>query len=163
MFYPLYPVGIGAEWWLLYRAVEPAGSINGLIPPFFYFCLALYIPGKCGNRDMLGCALVADLWRRFVYNVYVYDEAEKQDAQVCEEECLKSPSFFAFLESEMGSRAISHDASNRQYASWLNAGTCPRNFCTRYQYKGDACIPNQNIEKRHLSFSPFTYASHDYE
>lgn len=46
MFYPLYPVGIGAEWWLLYRAAEPAASINGLIPPFFYFCLALYVPGK---------------------------------------------------------------------------------------------------------------------
>ncbi|EUC35757.1 hypothetical protein COCVIDRAFT_41016 [Bipolaris victoriae FI3] len=46
MFYPLYPVGIGAEWWLLYRAAEPAASINGLIPPFFYFCLALYVPGS---------------------------------------------------------------------------------------------------------------------
>lgn len=50
MFYPLYPVGIGAEWWLLYRAAEPAGSINRLIPPFFYFCLALYVPGKWGER-----------------------------------------------------------------------------------------------------------------
>jgi very-long-chain (3R)-3-hydroxyacyl-CoA dehydratase len=47
MFYPLYPIGIGAEWWLLYRAIEPAGKVNGVIPPIFYFCLMLYIPGKC--------------------------------------------------------------------------------------------------------------------
>jgi hypothetical protein len=46
MFYPLYPIGIGAEWWLLYRAIGPAGEINRLIPSFFYFCLVLYIPGK---------------------------------------------------------------------------------------------------------------------
>jgi very-long-chain (3R)-3-hydroxyacyl-CoA dehydratase len=46
MFYPLYPIGIGAEWWLLYRAIEPAGKINAAIPPFFWFCLMLYIPGK---------------------------------------------------------------------------------------------------------------------
>jgi very-long-chain (3R)-3-hydroxyacyl-CoA dehydratase len=46
MFYPLYPIGIGAEWWLLYRAIGPAGKINPVIPPVFWFCLMLYIPGK---------------------------------------------------------------------------------------------------------------------
>jgi very-long-chain (3R)-3-hydroxyacyl-CoA dehydratase len=46
MFYPLYPIGIGAEWWLLYRAIGPAGGINAMLPPFFWFCLMLYIPGK---------------------------------------------------------------------------------------------------------------------
>lgn len=46
MFYPLYPIGIGAEWWLLYRSIEPAGEISSVIPPIFYFFLALYIPGK---------------------------------------------------------------------------------------------------------------------
>ena len=53
MFYPLYPIGIGAEWWLLYRSIEPAGEISSIIPPIFYFFLALYIPGKsycCVNR-----------------------------------------------------------------------------------------------------------------
>lgn len=45
MFYPLYPVGIGAEWWLLYRSIAPGAKVNPVIPPFFYFCLILYIPG----------------------------------------------------------------------------------------------------------------------
>lgn len=46
MFYPLYPIGIGAEWWLLYRAIAPGAEISAIIPPIFYFCLMLYIPGK---------------------------------------------------------------------------------------------------------------------
>ncbi|OLN88081.1 putative very-long-chain (3R)-3-hydroxyacyl-CoA dehydratase 1 [Colletotrichum chlorophyti] len=46
MFYPLYPIGIASEWWLLYRAIEPAGRINPIIPFIFYFCLSLYIPGS---------------------------------------------------------------------------------------------------------------------
>jgi very-long-chain (3R)-3-hydroxyacyl-CoA dehydratase len=46
MFYPLYPIGIGAEWWLLCRAIDPAAKVHGVIPPIFYFCLMLYIPGK---------------------------------------------------------------------------------------------------------------------
>lgn len=46
MFYPLYPIGIGAEWWLLYRAIEPGARISWVIPPVFYFCLMLYVPGK---------------------------------------------------------------------------------------------------------------------
>jgi very-long-chain (3R)-3-hydroxyacyl-CoA dehydratase len=45
MFYPLYPLGIGAEWWLLYRAIAPGGKRSPVIPPIFYFCLMLYIPG----------------------------------------------------------------------------------------------------------------------
>lgn len=46
MFYPLYPIGIASEFWLLYLAIEPASRISALIPPLFYFCLLLYIPGK---------------------------------------------------------------------------------------------------------------------
>ncbi|EOA83495.1 hypothetical protein ACJQWK_00257 [Exserohilum turcicum] len=46
MFYPLYPIGIGAEWWLLYRAIEPGARISWVIPPVFYFCLMLYVPGS---------------------------------------------------------------------------------------------------------------------
>lgn len=55
MFYPLYPIGIGAEWWLLYRSIEPAGEISSVIPPIFYFFLVLYIPGKFG--DCIGVLL----------------------------------------------------------------------------------------------------------
>ncbi|KAF1942872.1 PTPLA-domain-containing protein [Clathrospora elynae] len=46
MFYPLYPIGIGAEWWLLCRAITPGAKINSVIPPIIYFCLILYIPGS---------------------------------------------------------------------------------------------------------------------
>ena len=28
MFYPLYPIGIGAEWWLLYQAIAPGAKIS---------------------------------------------------------------------------------------------------------------------------------------
>jgi len=45
MFYPLYPVGIGAEWWLLYRSIAPGAKVSPVIPLVFYFCLMLYIPG----------------------------------------------------------------------------------------------------------------------
>ncbi|KNG48133.1 PTPLA-domain-containing protein [Stemphylium lycopersici] len=45
MFYPLYPIGIGAEWWLLYRAIAPGAKVSPVIPPILYFCLLLYIPG----------------------------------------------------------------------------------------------------------------------
>lgn len=46
MFYPLYPIGIGAEWLLMYRAIEPVGKLSRFLPPIFYFLLALYVPGK---------------------------------------------------------------------------------------------------------------------
>ncbi|KAI4692408.1 hypothetical protein J4E81_006822 [Alternaria sp. BMP 2799] len=46
MFYPLYPVGIGAEWWLLYRSIAPGAKVSPVIPLVFYFCLMLYIPGS---------------------------------------------------------------------------------------------------------------------
>jgi very-long-chain (3R)-3-hydroxyacyl-CoA dehydratase len=45
MFYVLYPIGIGAEWWLMYRSIEPVGKLSTVLPPVFYFLLALYIPG----------------------------------------------------------------------------------------------------------------------
>ncbi|UPX21352.1 Very-long-chain (3R)-3-hydroxyacyl-CoA dehydratase [Ascochyta rabiei] len=45
MFYPLYPIGIGAEWWLMYKSIEPLGRISPVLPPVFYFLLALYVPG----------------------------------------------------------------------------------------------------------------------
>lgn len=46
MFYPLYPIGIGAEWWLMYKSIDSAGKINSAFPPIFYFLLALYVPGR---------------------------------------------------------------------------------------------------------------------
>ena len=46
MFFVLYPIGIGAEWWLMYSAIEPAGAISSALPALFYFLLALYVPGK---------------------------------------------------------------------------------------------------------------------
>ncbi|KAF6828198.1 protein tyrosine phosphatase [Colletotrichum plurivorum] len=46
MFFPLYPIGIASEWWLLYSAIEDAGRVSPVLPPVFYFCLCLYIPGS---------------------------------------------------------------------------------------------------------------------
>ncbi|KAF4831092.1 putative very-long-chain (3R)-3-hydroxyacyl-CoA dehydratase [Colletotrichum tropicale] len=46
LFYPLYPIGIASEWWLLYKAIEPGRQVSTAIPPIFYFCLCLYIPGS---------------------------------------------------------------------------------------------------------------------
>ncbi|KAF9691479.1 hypothetical protein EKO04_010203 [Ascochyta lentis] len=45
MFYPLYPIGIGAEWWLMYKSIGPVGKVSPVFPPVFYFLLALYVPG----------------------------------------------------------------------------------------------------------------------
>ncbi|KAL1655773.1 hypothetical protein SLS61_001797 [Didymella pomorum] len=52
MFYPLYPIGIGAEWWLMYRSAEPVAEVSPLLPPFFYFLLVLYVPeGKDSAKE----------------------------------------------------------------------------------------------------------------
>ncbi|KAK3201789.1 hypothetical protein GRF29_164g646795 [Pseudopithomyces chartarum] len=45
MFIPLYPIGIGAEWWLMYLSIEHVGKISPALAYFFYFLLALYVPG----------------------------------------------------------------------------------------------------------------------
>lgn len=46
MFFPLYPIGIGAEWWLMYQSVGPVGDVSRVLAGVFYFLLALYVPGK---------------------------------------------------------------------------------------------------------------------
>lgn len=51
MFYPLYPVGIGAEWWLMWRSVGPAGRVSGVLGGVFYFLLGLYGPGEFELRQ----------------------------------------------------------------------------------------------------------------
>ncbi|EAW21574.1 putative membrane protein [Aspergillus fischeri NRRL 181] len=43
LFIVLYPVGIGSEWWLMYKAA--AATVNPIGAAVFYFCLALYVPG----------------------------------------------------------------------------------------------------------------------
>ncbi|GFF52777.1 probable very-long-chain (3R)-3-hydroxyacyl-[acyl-carrier protein] dehydratase [Aspergillus udagawae] len=43
LFIVLYPVGIGSEWWLMYKAA--ATTTNPIGAGVFYFCLALYVPG----------------------------------------------------------------------------------------------------------------------
>lgn len=45
MFFVLYPVGISAEWWLMYRSIKPSGQVTPWLRPVFYFLLALYVPG----------------------------------------------------------------------------------------------------------------------
>lgn len=40
----LYPIGIGSEWWLMYKAASVTAS--PVVAGIYYFCLALYAPGK---------------------------------------------------------------------------------------------------------------------
>ncbi|KAL2868353.1 putative membrane protein [Aspergillus lucknowensis] len=44
LFLVLYPIGIGSEWWLMYRAATVTAS--PLVAGTFYFCLGLYVPGS---------------------------------------------------------------------------------------------------------------------
>ena len=43
LFFVLYPVGIGGEWFLMYLAAQVADSTMSAV---YYFCLALYLPGE---------------------------------------------------------------------------------------------------------------------
>jgi hypothetical protein len=78
MFYPLYPIGIGAEWWLLYRAIALGAKISPVIPPIFYFCLMLYIPGK---YPVFVDDDVAYKRSRLIQDVHIHDQAKKKDTQ----------------------------------------------------------------------------------
>ncbi|KAL2803372.1 tyrosine phosphatase-like protein [Aspergillus granulosus] len=44
LFLALYPIGIGSEWWLMYRATTV--TTNLLVAGIFYFFLGLYAPGS---------------------------------------------------------------------------------------------------------------------
>jgi very-long-chain (3R)-3-hydroxyacyl-CoA dehydratase len=59
MFYPLYPVGMGAEAWLMYRAIGAAGEKSGVLAGVFWVCLGLYVPGKLSL-----CYVVEGDWER---------------------------------------------------------------------------------------------------
>jgi hypothetical protein len=78
MFYPLYPIGIGAEWWLLYRAIGPGGKISWVIPPIFWGCLMLYVPGTRLPATVSAQKILIEV-DRFVEDVYVHDQAEEKD------------------------------------------------------------------------------------
>jgi hypothetical protein len=79
MFYPLYPIGISAEWWLLYRAIGPAGEISWVIPPIFWGCLMLYVPGTY-LRSVVYVWEVLIETNRLVEDVYIHDQAAKEDS-----------------------------------------------------------------------------------
>lgn len=55
LFFVLYPIGIGGEWFLMYSAARVADTTSSLI---YYFCLGLYVPGKsCPASTILGVML----------------------------------------------------------------------------------------------------------
>lgn len=91
MFIPLYPMGIGAEWWLMYKSVDPVGKISPVLAWFFYFLLALYVPGEYTRMDeysgMWIWEAVTDLFCRRIHHVHVHASAETQDAwkEACQE------------------------------------------------------------------------------
>lgn len=79
MFYPLYPIGIGAEWWLMYQSVEPVGKVSPVLPPVFYFLLALYVPGKqYANTEVL---TLVDMVTRRVYHAHIHGQAKEEDTR----------------------------------------------------------------------------------
>lgn len=43
LFFVLYPIGIGGEWFLMYNAARVADTAPSMI---YYFCLGLYVPGE---------------------------------------------------------------------------------------------------------------------
>lgn len=43
LFFILYPIGIGAEWWLMMNAARVASTTLAAV---YYFCLCLYVPGE---------------------------------------------------------------------------------------------------------------------
>ncbi|KAI9929189.1 hypothetical protein ASPWEDRAFT_168973 [Aspergillus wentii DTO 134E9] len=43
LFFVLYPIGIGGEWWMMFKAAE--STSNSTAEGIFYFCLGLYVPG----------------------------------------------------------------------------------------------------------------------
>ncbi|OCK74535.1 PTPLA-domain-containing protein [Lepidopterella palustris CBS 459.81] len=44
-FYILYPLGVGSETWLIYKAIEPASEWNPLFGYALWAILAIYVPG----------------------------------------------------------------------------------------------------------------------
>ena len=52
LFFVLYPVGIGGEWFLMYGAARAADATPSAI---YYFCLALYVPGESCFSPFLMC------------------------------------------------------------------------------------------------------------
>lgn len=43
MFYALYPIGIGAEWWIMYLASGEAEAVGKVV---LWVCLGIYVPGE---------------------------------------------------------------------------------------------------------------------
>jgi hypothetical protein len=46
LFFVLYPLGIGSETWLVYRAIPHAAAVNPLLGYLLWAVLAIYVPGK---------------------------------------------------------------------------------------------------------------------
>ena len=49
----LYPLGIGSETWLVYRAIPHAAAVNPLLRYALYAVLAIYVPGKQALETLL--------------------------------------------------------------------------------------------------------------
>jgi hypothetical protein len=74
MFYILYPLGIGAEWWLMYLAIEPLSHISSFLPPNFYFLLALYGPG---TSQLISSHLISPLpWSSISISIVIQTDRD---------------------------------------------------------------------------------------
>jgi hypothetical protein len=75
MFYVLYPLGIGSECWLIYKAVEPATEVRLEYAWVLQLILFIYVPGMLhGFREKGGLLMIC----RIVYPLYAYDGSEEE-------------------------------------------------------------------------------------
>lgn len=69
LFLVLYPIGIGSEWWLMYRATTV--TTNLLISGILYFFLGLYAPGESLTAQMIPNAMSNEIGSVMMYSYMV--------------------------------------------------------------------------------------------
>jgi len=60
LFFVLYPLGIGSETWLVYRAIPHAAAVNPLLGYVLWAVLAIYVPGEQALRRSAPSATSTD-------------------------------------------------------------------------------------------------------
>jgi very-long-chain (3R)-3-hydroxyacyl-CoA dehydratase len=72
----LYPLGIGSETWLVYRAIPHAAAVNPLLGYVLWAVLAIYVPGK--HCSSLSVSLPLGLTRAGSYILYTHMMAQRR-------------------------------------------------------------------------------------
>lgn len=80
----IYPIGISAEMWLVYRAIGESSSIG--LTGVMVFELGLYFPGKW--FEVAALFVIMLMTNRYLFSVLLHVEAKKQGPEL--EKCLKA-------------------------------------------------------------------------